>query len=50
MNSTYLKKKLAKTFNEYFVNVLLNLGIKATNLNTYENHSTNNIALIILKY
>ena len=44
------EKQLAQTFKEYFVNIVPNIRIRATNLSTYENHETNNIVLINLKY
>ena len=44
------QKQLAKTFKEFFVDIVPNLGITAINLRPYETRETNSIALIILKY
>ena len=44
------EKQLAKTFKEYFVDMVPNTRIRAINLSTYEYHETNNIVLINLKY
>ena len=44
------QKQLAKTFKEFFVDIVPNLGITAINLRPYEIRETNSIALIILKY